>query len=346
MQNKPSSYITSLPIIIIIIITLIIPLCLNIKIHAQTQTTLYIEPQSTSTLINEVFSVNLTIADVTDLCSWQAYIYYQNDILQVVGYAEGPFLKSHGSTMFDASYDNNYNETHGEIWMYCIRTWSGTGVNGSGVLATINFKAIGGGTTTLHLANTILGNSTAQPIPHVTVDGNVEVLSGDIAIITVKTSKTVVGQGYSADINVTVENQGSTTETFNLTIYANESEIETKQITLDGNTSTTITFTWNTTGYAKGNYTITAYAWPIPGETDTTDNTYTDDFVTVTIIGDVDGDFDVDLFDAVRLLTSYGAKKDAPPPPNYDPNCDIDGDGKIDLFDAVRLLTHYGQKYS
>jgi len=195
MQNKLSAYITSLPIIIIVIITLIIPLCLNTKIYAQTQTTLYIEPQSTSTLINEVFSVNLTIANVTDLCSWQAYIYYQNDILQVVGYEEGPFLKSHGSTMFDASYDNNYNETHGEIWMYCIRTWSGTGVNGSGVLATVDFKAVGGGTTTLHLANTILGNSTADPIPHVTVDGNVEVLGGDIAIINVKTSKTILSQG-------------------------------------------------------------------------------------------------------------------------------------------------------
>ncbi|RLF99436.1 MAG: hypothetical protein DRN49_04385, partial [Thaumarchaeota archaeon] len=320
MQNKLSAHITTSPIIIIVITTLIIPICLNIKTYAQTQTTVYIEPQSTSTLINEVFSVNLTIADVTDLCSWQAYIYYQNDILQVVGYEEGPFLKSHGSTMFDAGYDNNYNETHGEIWMYCIRTWSGTGVNGSGVLATIDFKAIGGGTTTLHLANTILGNSTAQPIPHVTVDGDVEVFGGDIAIINVKTSKTIVGQGYSMNINVTVENQGTTAETFNLTVYANTSEIETKQITLDSNTSTIITFTWNTASFVKGNYTIRAYAHPILGETDTADNSLVmSSVISVVMPGDANLDGVITILDVCKVTGIYGAKKGDQ---NYNPNVD------------------------
>jgi len=32
-------------------------------------------------------------------------------------------------------------------------------------------------------------------------------------------------------------------------------------------------FTWNTTSFAKGNYTIDAYAPPVPNEMDTTDNT-------------------------------------------------------------------------
>lgn len=76
-----------------------------------------------------------------------------------------------------------------------------------------------------------------------------------------------------------------------------------------------------------------------PKEIDTTDNTYIDDWIVVTIPGDVDADFDVDLYDAVKLLSRYGAKKDQP---KYDPNCDIDGD--IDLYDAVILLTHYGRK--
>jgi hypothetical protein len=66
-----------------------------------------------------------------------------------------------------------------------------------------------------------------------------------------------------------------------------------------------------------------------------------DECVCVTIPGDVDCDRDVDLYDAVKLLVRYGAKKGQP---EYDPNCDIDGDGHIDLYDAVMLLTHYGQK--
>jgi len=33
-----------------------------------------------------------------------------------------------------------------------------------------------------------------------------------------------------------------------------------------------------------------AYAWPVPGETDTADNTFTDGTVHVGLIGDVNGD--------------------------------------------------------
>jgi len=94
--------------------------------------------------------------------------------------------------------------------------------------------------------------------------------------------KTVVGQGYTMNINVTVANQGDYTEIFNITVYANTTAIATQTITLTSGNSTTITFTWNTTGFAKGKYTISAYAWPVPGETDTEDNTLPDGYVFVT----------------------------------------------------------------
>ena len=167
-------------------------------------------------------------------------------------------------------------------------------------------------------------------------------LVNNIALTLVTPSKTIVGQNYSTNIKVTIANQGDFTETFNVTIYANATAIERKEITLSSGASTTLTFIWHTSGFAYGNYTIWAYAEPIPGETDLDDNTLTDGIVTVTIPGDVDADFDVDLYDAVKLLVRYGAKKGNQA---YDPNCDIDGDGDIDLYDAVILCNHYGQKY-
>ena len=38
---------------------------------------------------------------------------------------------------------------------------------------------------------------------------------------------------------------------------------------------------WNTTNFSIGNYNISAYAWPVPGETNTTDNLYVDGIVQI-----------------------------------------------------------------
>jgi len=170
----------------------------------------------------------------------------------------------------------------------------------------------------------------------------------DVAIISVVHSKTIVGESFNASINVYLANQGEQAESFNLTVYANTTVIYTlTNITLASGNFATINFTWDTTGFAKGNYTIKAYITQVSGETDTSDNNSTGGWVLVTIPGDVNGDlenghYDVDLFDAVRLLACYGAKEGEP---NFDPNCDIDDNGQVFLFDAVILLSRYGQKY-
>jgi len=165
----------------------------------------------------------------------------------------------------------------------------------------------------------------------------------DLAVTDVSSSKTVVGQRLTLNVSVCVGNQGDFVETFNVTADANTTIIGTfENVTLASGDAETLIFTWNTTGFAKGNYTINAYAWPVPGETDTTDNTIVaEKRVCVSIPGDVDCDFHVDLYDAVKLLKIYGAKKGQP---EYDPNCDIDGDAIIYLYDAVILLTNYGRK--
>jgi parallel beta-helix repeat protein len=154
----------------------------------------------------------------------------------------------------------------------------------------------------------------------------------DVTVTDVVSSKTVVGQGYSININVTAANQGDFTETFNVTLYANTIAITTQTVTLTIGNSATVTFTWNTTGFAKGNYTISAYAWPVPGETYTEDNTLTDGWVIVTIPGDVNGDHVVDISD---LVITVNAIPSAPGWPNWNPNVDINGDGACDISDLV-----------
>jgi len=145
-------------------------------------------------------------------------------------------------------------------------------------------------------------------------------------------SKSVVGQGYSIPLDITIANDGYYAETFNVTAYANQTIIETKAITLTSGNFTTITFTWNTSGFAKGNYTISAYAWPVQGETYTTDNTKDDGTVLVSIAGDVNGDHLVDISD---LVITVNVIPSAPRWPNWNPNVDINGDGVCDVSDLV-----------
>jgi hypothetical protein len=64
--------------------------------------------------------------------------------------------------------------------------------------------------------------------------------------------------------------------------------------------------------------------------------------VEVTIPGDLNGDFKVNLEDLVQLALAYGSK---PGDPNWNPNADIDNSGTVGLSDLVILAQHYGQQY-
>jgi hypothetical protein len=109
-------------------------------------------------------------------------------------------------------------------------------------------------------------------------------------------------------------------------------------ITLSGENSTTITFTWNTLGFAKGNYTISAYAAQVPSETDTADNTKIDGLVLVTIAGDVNGDRTCDMADISMMIDAFMT---TPGDTNWNPNCDVNDDDSVDMADISIAIDHF-----
>jgi outer membrane protein assembly factor BamB len=149
--------------------------------------------------------------------------------------------------------------------------------------------------------------------------------------------KTVVGQGYPLYVNVTVANPGGYPETFNVTLNvthvadANMTIISTQTgVALAASGTATLTFTWNTTGYAYGNYTLTASADTVPGETYTANNNFTSGKVLVTIAGDLDGDGYVFLSDLGIMAAAWTSTTASA---NWNPNADIDADGYVFLSD-------------
>jgi len=57
----------------------------------------------------------------------------------------------------------------------------------------------------------------------------------------------VTGKEYLNNITVTLQNQGDFPESFNITVRANATDIETKEITLASGNMRVIIFKWNTT---------------------------------------------------------------------------------------------------
>jgi parallel beta-helix repeat protein len=173
----------------------------------------------------------------------------------------------------------------------------------------------------------------------------------DVAIADLTLLKTILAKGFNTNVNVTVQNLGKSSESFNVTASANSTIFSglTVNITVPSGDYAYAALMWNTTSVSYGNYTISAYAWPVSGETDTADNTFVGGSVLVTIPGDLNGDSKVTLSDLVILANAYGttpASGGKPGVPHaWNPNADINGNDKVDLSDLVLLALHYGQHY-
>lgn len=172
----------------------------------------------------------------------------------------------------------------------------------------------------------------------------------DIAVTTVVTSKTVVGQGYTASFSIGLCNKGQFSETFSLAAYANTTVIFAPIVNDLGSASqATLIFQWGTIGFVIGNYTISVWAWPVPSETGISDNNFILGVIKVSIPGDVNGDFKVQLADLVFLANAYGTRANIDPQGTglhqWNPNADIDNNGAVNLADLVILAIHYGQHY-
>jgi hypothetical protein len=164
----------------------------------------------------------------------------------------------------------------------------------------------------------------------------------NVGVVDVQPFKTVIDRGFSLSVNVTVDNGGNQNETFYVTAYANATLHQRKSVTLTSGNFTTVTFTWSTTGFAMGNYTIGAYAWLVLGETYTADNSLSDGWVFVSILGDINGDRKVNLYDVFNIALAFGSKVgDA----RYKPNLDLNGDGKIDLWDYFNAALNFGKSW-
>lgn len=247
---------------------------------ASPATTVSLEPHTSAWLPNTVFNVTVSIAEVTNLYGWVFNITYSPAVLHWLNFFEGPFLKQAGDTY---KFAPTFNDTAG--WVYAGRAlfpYPENGATGSGVLAYLTFNATGEGSSSLHFdvkttnLRTIDQSQMPVVIDFTPVDGSVNVaLVHDVAVTSVTVSDSKITVGDDVSITVTVKNNGSVTESFNVTLSYDSTTIKVETVSgLAPGESKSLSFTWSTKDLAPKDYTLTAAASVISGETVTANNTH------------------------------------------------------------------------
>ena len=312
--------------------------------------------------VGSTFNVTAWINTTSDETGWEGAFFFNSSQLKVVSlaYTYGQV----GDWFFDqgvpcsrgAPSYNNIAGTIGEPGGFSELATEATVLHASvGTLLTITFEVMmvppaGTGNYLTSEVDWDMGlacmfNPTGLPDPNASFGNFTYTLANPpqgVAVTSVATHKTVASQGYGVNVTLTAANLDVYTETFNVTAYANTTIFASQNVTLLSGTSENVTFTWNTTGFAYGNYTISAYAWPAPGETSTAFNNCTGGWVCVSIVGDVNGDGIVNMKDIALVARAFGS---TPSSNNWNPNADINGDGMVNMRDIALVARNLGQHY-
>ncbi len=170
--------------------------------------------------------------------------------------------------------------------------------------------------------------------------------SRDVAVVDLQCPRTVVSKNNVVPVNVTLENQGVSAETFNTTVYAGSVVIATQTTWLAMGNSAVLTFAWNTTGFAYGNYTLEAVA-EFSGDMNASNDNYVFSTpVHVGVPGDVSGpvrgsyDGKVNMRDIAYLILLFNTR---PNSFNWDANADVSGDGVVNMRDIAIAVLHFNQ---
>jgi len=239
----------------------------------------------------------------SDVWGYEFELTFDPNVLQGVEVVNGDLITGSSAVFAQGTFNNTAGNLSLTGCFFFFMTPPPPLTSGPGILANVTFRVIGLGTSDITLETTgpertkLLGFADPWIDPHLIIDPETmpdQIQHGffsnvpDVAVTSVTPSVIEAKPGTIVGIDVSVLNNGSETESFNVTAYYNSNEIDTTEVSLEAGQNTTLSLAWNTTGVTEGDYTISAYAWPLPKETDIADNTYIDGEVRITsLIHDV-----------------------------------------------------------
>jgi len=217
-----------------------------------------------------IVTINVTVNYVTNMYDYAFNLSYNTEMLTCIGAIINRVQNQTNFTPLILIDDGA-----GFIWINV--TYRSPAVPISTVsplaLVTVYFQIDTIGSSVLHLSDTELSNPSHLNMAHETGDGFMMTLIRDVAITDVVPSTSWAYPGWPVSVQVTASNKGNISETFAVTAYYDNNTIDTLPVVnLTPNTNTVLTFNWNTSGVAEGNYLISARASAVPFEYDITNN--------------------------------------------------------------------------
>jgi hypothetical protein len=327
-------------------------------VKANDETQIYIDPSvvnKTPLDVGTTFVVDVKLENYVDLAGFDIKLTWDGALITCTG------------VDYDATLDDLWNVDNwsvpvensgvGYYEIVAVALAASASNTGASVLFKLTFHVdIGDGVplqTPIHFDVVILSDNSVpipKPIVAVATDGMYYMAEPppsqihDVAVINVTASPNQAYQGRLVGIDVTVANLGEAAEDFTVTAYYDINVIATQGVlNLEPSATLLLHFVWNTTGVPYcHNYTISASAAPVPYETELTNNVFQDGWVKIKLIGDLDGDGDVDIYDMVAAATAYGSKIGDP---EYNEEADLAAPfGIINLYDIVTIAYHYREK--
>ncbi len=234
-------------------------------------------------------TLTLAVTDVIDLFAYEVQIYYNNTVLNATQ-ATRPVgnlleLRINQGNQFIPKWEikNDFNATHGRIWLSLTLLSPEIARSGSGSLARITFQILSIGDTAIKLEETKLADKSANAITHEIQDSYfsndappaLPPLIHDVAVLDIMPASSQTYIGDILEVTVAVLNKGNANESLSVILYCNNSFVAIEQIKdLRAGAEYALIFHWNTSNIAEGNYTLKALAVLIPYEANTEDNTH------------------------------------------------------------------------
>jgi general secretion pathway protein D len=135
--------------------------------------TISVQPASLPVVGATTISLDITIAGAADLFGFQFDIGFDPSVLSASSVTEGPFLGTGGATFFIPGFVDNLAGTVSFTADTLLTALSG--VNGSGVLASLHFNSIGNGTSAITLFNVTALDSSLSGVVETIQNGSVNV---------------------------------------------------------------------------------------------------------------------------------------------------------------------------